>query len=371
MRTNRSDVAYWLALLFTQKLGPITSSKLLEIFSSPAALFNASRQELLNHKISSNFVEQFQNPNWQAVEQALLWANQPGNHIITWQDSHYPELLRQIPAPPLVLFVRGNLSVLSKPQLAMVGSRHPTPWGLDIAYQFAQHLAGGDLVITSGLALGIDGASHKGALAAQGLTIGVLGTGLDHIYPARHKALAGQIIEQGGALVSEFSPGTLPKPEHFPRRNRIISGLSLGVLVVEAAIQSGSLITAKYALEQGREVFAIPGAIHNPLARGCHALLKQGAKLVETSNDILEEFPLYRGMQGQSGHKISKKNDQKAVFSAQDAKLIECMGFEATPIDTLIERSGLSADVVSSHLLVLELQGHVTAVPGGYLRNVI
>lgn len=370
---NKNDVASWLSLLHTPKLGPVTALKILEYFSSPAELLATPRQELLDHGISAELTNHLLKPNQSAIEQSLQWAQADGNHIITWQDAVYPKLLKEISSAPLVLFVRGNPEVLSTTQLAMVGSRNPTPTGVDIAYQFAHHLVGQGFTITSGLALGVDAACHQGALAGKGQTIAVMGTGADQVYPLRHKALAKQILDQGGVLVTEFPPGTLPKAEHFPRRNRIISGLSLGTLVIEAAVQSGSLITAKYALEQGREVFAVPGSIHNPLARGCHALLKQGAKLVETANDVFEELKGFGVDLGRPKTLAPAVRAQCKLpeLDSRDAKLVECLGFEMTTIDTLIERSSLGADVVSARLMMLELQGYVTAVPGGYVRKTV
>lgn len=303
------------------------------------------------------------------AKEDLEWLAIPGNQLLTFDDPLYPSRLKQIAAPPSRLFIQGNPKILNNPQIAIVGSRNPTHSGKEIAYQHAQELSRSGLTITSGLALGIDAASHRGALIAEGPTVAVMGTGLGQIYPVRHQELAEKIIAAGGALISEFSPNTAPKPENFPRRNRIISGLSLGVLVVEAALRSGSLITAKHALEQGREVFAIPSSIYNPLARGCHALLKQGAKLVETPNDVLEElenlFP---------PPKLASKSNKSGNLGLQsldsrEAKLVECVGFETTPIDILLARSGLSAECASALLALLELKGYIKAVPGGYLKT--
>ncbi len=228
--------------------------------------------------------------NWSAVEQDLRWAEKPNCHLLTLTDPAYPALLRQTTTLPPVLFVHGNVTLLSTPQIAIVGSRYPSPEGLENARRFAYSFSAEGITVTSGLALGIDGAAHHGALQNTGRTLAVMGHGLDHIYPMRHRALADRILEQGGGLVSEFPLGVKPVAAYFPQRNRIISGLSLGTLVVEAALRSGSLITARFALEQGREVFAIPGSVHSPLTKGCHALIRQGAKLVEVANDVLEEL---------------------------------------------------------------------------------
>ncbi|MCI0655067.1 MAG: DNA-processing protein DprA, partial [Methylococcaceae bacterium] len=239
--------------------------------------------------LKQSTIDYLKSPDWAAIDNDFEWLNQPGHQAITLHDSRYPARLKEIAVPPPLLFVSGDPALLSTPQLSIVGSRNPSPSGVGTARNFAAALSGAGLCITSGLALGIDASAHEGSLNAGGKTVAVLGTGPDRVYPARHKQLAWKIAEKG-CLVSEFPPGTRPKACNFPRRNRIISGLSLGVLVVEAAIQSGSLITARLALEQGREVFAIPGSIHNPLARGCNALIKSGAKLVETAQDILEEL---------------------------------------------------------------------------------
>lgn len=364
----KNDAAYWLALLHVPKLGPAAIVKLLDKFHSPLNIFRQTRDDLLATGLKTEIADSLLQPNWKQVEHDMAWKEQSGNQIVTWQDKAYPDLLREIASPPLVLFVSGNLELLSTSQIAMVGSRNPTPGGIDSAYQFAQHLAQGGITITSGLALGIDAASHEGALSVKGNTIAVLGTGIDTVYPARHKSLAKQIVNSNGVIISEFSPGTLPKAEHFPRRNRIISGLSMGVVVVEAAVQSGSLITARYANEQGREVFAIPGSIHNPLSRGCHALLKQGAKLVETANDILEELGGFLATPTPS-IKVTQPVKQDLVEQGEH-KLLNWIGFEMTTVDAIITRSGLTADKVATDLLMLELQGKIAAVPGGYMRKV-
>ena len=361
---------YWLALQQAPGIGPARSLALYETVKDLELLFSKKRDELLVLGVPESAIGAIQNPDWKAIEAELSWADQPGHALITWQDTAYPKLLKQIPAAPLVLYVAGEISLLNSPQFAIVGSRNPTKIGAETAEQFAKYLAQAGITITSGLALGIDGASHRGALTAKseaaaiGKTIAVMGTGLNHIYPSRHQALSEAILAQGGALISEFPPHTKPKPENFPRRNRIISGMSMGVLVVEAALKSGSLITARYAMEQGREVFAIPGSIHNPLARGCHALLKQGAKLVETAQDIIEELgALYRVTEPavESGY-TELELDSEYQF------LLTCINYEPTTVDFIVAQSGLSVNVVSSMLLILELQGIISAVPGGYIR---
>jgi DNA processing protein len=257
---------------------------------------------------------------------------------------------------------------LQSPQLAIVGSRNPTPNGRITAQDFARHLADVGLTITSGLALGIDAASHLGALESDGYTIAVMGTGLDRVYPARNRDLAHAVAERG-ALVSEYPLGTTPRPENFPRRNRIISGLSMGTLVVEAALQSGSLTTAHHAVEQGREVFAIPGSIHNPLSRGCHRLIREGAKLVETAEDILSELSALNQALNSPPKTLEKHYDTSESLDQEYERLLDTMGFAPTPVDQLVSLSGLTAEEVSSMLLILELQGYVGSSPGGlYIR---
>jgi DNA processing protein len=284
---------------------------------------------------------------------------QKNNSVITLYDSNYPPQLKEIPDPAPLLFVRGNPELLSYPQIAIVGSRNPSTLGMETAAAFAKTLSLHGFVITSGLALGIDAASHQGALSAKGYTIAVAGTGLDRVYPARHIDLATEIVNTG-AMVSEFPPGTLAKANHFPRRNRIISGLCQGLLVVEAAKQSGSLITARMALEQNREVFAIPGSIHNPLARGCNALIREGAKLVETTQDILEEFHHYIQQDTNNSPAILQ-----TTLDLEQQTLLNRVMFSPTSIDNLVENSGLSVEIVASMLLILELQGYVEANAGG------
>jgi DNA processing protein len=293
----------------------------------------------------------------------LSWLEQKNNVVITYNEANYPSQLKEIADPPPLLFVRGNPDLLSYPQIAIVGSRNPSSLGEETAFGFAKTLSRHGFVITSGLALGIDAASHRGALSAKGYTVAVAGTGLDRVYPARHKELATEIVNTG-VMISEFPPGTTAKANHFPRRNRIISGLCQGLLVVEAAKQSGSLITARMALEQNREVFAIPGSIHNPLARGCNALIREGAKLVETTQDILEELNQYY----QQDEKITPLA-MESILDLEQQTLLNRVMFSPTSIDTLVENTGESVEVISSMLLILELQGYLEATPGGcYMR---
>ena len=301
-------------------------------------------------------------PDWAGVERDLEWLDQEGHQLVTFDDPGYPPLLRGIADPPLALFVRGNAATLTLPQLAVVGSRNPSAGGRRTAHAFAAELSMASLAVTSGLAMGIDAAAHEGALAAGGVTLAVAGTGLDRVYPARHRALADTIVERG-ALVSELPIGVPPLPAHFPRRNRIVSGLCAGTLVVEASLRSGSLITARLAAEQGREVFAIPGSIHNPLARGCHRLIRQGAKLVETAGDVLEELGPLLGASGVEPQ--SAVAGTTGRLDPTQRRLLSMMGFDPISTDELVERSGRPAGEVAGALLLLELGGWVSCAAGG------
>lgn len=356
----------WLTLLRAPGVGPAAFRDLLARGVAPEAASGASAATLRRLGFDGAARAWLQAPDTACIDADLDWVARPGNHALILSDPAYPELLRALPDAPPVLFVHGDPGVLALPLLALVGSRNPTPGGRDNAAAFARHLAAGGVGIVSGLALGIDAAAHEGALAAEGLTVAVLGHGLDRVYPAAHRDLAHRIAAGGGALVSEFPPGVPPRAEHFPRRNRIISGLSLGVLVVEAAIRSGSLITARTAAEQGREVFAIPGSIHNPLARGCHRLIRQGAKLVETAADILEELgPLYlAGLEGRCDAETALV-PETAGTDPDYRRLLEALGHDPVSVDVVVDRSGLTPEAVSSMLLLLELQGVVESVPGG------
>ncbi|MCW8906607.1 MAG: DNA-processing protein DprA [Sedimenticola sp.] len=369
-RTETSDsLRYWLALLRAPGLGCRGINRLLGLTGGePEPLF--SRQHSAHQGLKPDSVAYLRDPDWDPVDRDLRWLESGGRHILTLRDPRYPGLLREISDPPPLLFIQGDPSVLENPQLAMVGSRNPTPGGRQTAIDFARFLSNAGLTITSGLAAGIDGAAHRGALEADAPTVAVTGTGLDRVYPASHRELAHRIADRG-ALVSELPPGTPPVAANFPRRNRIISGLSVGTLVVEAARQSGSLITARMASEQGREVFAIPGSIHNPLARGCHALIRQGAKLVEMAEDILEELsPLLGSLIREPAAEEQQGDAEPRQWDREYRQLMSALDFDPTPVDLLIERSGLTADAVSSMLLLLELEGFVSAAPGGrYCRT--
>jgi DNA processing protein len=358
----------WLHLLHAEGLGPSRIHQILDAFGSPAEALQASDAELRSIGLSQGLIQRLHAVDEDRIQADLEWAEHPDHHIITLLDAAYPELLRRIDDSPPVLYVLGDCDALTHPGIAIVGSRNPTPAGREIAQDFAQALAGYGLCITSGLALGIDTAAHNGAIKANGMTIAVAATGLDRIYPSRNRALAHQIAEQG-AIISEFPIGTEALAGHFPRRNRIISGLSLGTLVVEAAIRSGSLITAHQAMEQGREVFAIPGSIHNPLARGCHQLLREGAKLVESASDILDE--LAGRIPGPAAQESTLESGQVAVddIPADHAGLLEMMGYDPISIDQLIQLCGLTAEEVSSMLLIMELEGRVATLSGGFYQR--
>mgnify|MGYP001822650820 CR=1 FL=1 len=345
---------YWLRLAHAIGVGPVISSRLLQAFGDPRTIFKASDSDLSQAGLSSLQIQNLRQVDEAAIEQDLQWAEASDRQIITLNDDLYPRLLKQIEDPPALLYVLGDPDVLSQPGLAVVGSRNPTPQGRQIAQDFAHELAGYGLSINSGLALGVDSAAHAGALKAQGLTVAVAATGLDRVYPPSNRQLAHDIAEQG-ALISEFPIGTQPKAGLFPRRNRIISGLSVGTLVVEAAVRSGSLITARMAMEQGREVCAIPGSRHNPLAKGCHRLIQQGAKLVESAGDILQELAATIALPEPLESAESSQKVDVVEVSEDHARLLDSMGYDPISIDQLVERCALTAEEVSSMLLIMEL----------------
>ncbi len=350
-------LAAWLRLTLIPGIGGESQRKLLAAFGLPEHIFAAGRQAT-REVIGQRAELLFDFDPSEAVDRSITWASQPGQSILTLGDEAYPQSLLEIADPPNVLYVRGNPALLQKRGLAMVGSRNATPQGLQTAENFAKALAAEGLCIISGLALGIDAAAHRGALAAGGETIAVIGTGADRMYPARNKDLA-LIIAERGAIISEFPLGTPVMSANFPRRNRIISGLSCGVLVVEAAPESGSLITARLAGEQGREVFAIPGSIHSPVARGCHRLIKQGAKLVETASDVLEEL----------GHMIPPDTLLESPSTPSASPVLTALGHDPCSLDELLERTGLSTDQLLGDLLTLELSGQVSTLPGNRFQR--
>lgn len=358
----------WLALLRAPRLGPVSALHLLDRVGGAAGCFDAPDSLCSELELSAETRTFLRQPDWAMAERDLEWLTRSGAGLVTFLDPAYPPLLKQLNDAPPALYVRGDVSLLAGPQLAMVGSRNPSTEGRRNAEDFAAYLAGCGLIITSGMALGIDAASHRGALKAGGKTVAVWGTGLDKPYPPRHREFAEEIAASG-LIITEFPPGTPPLPGHFPRRNRIISGLSAGTLVVEAARQSGSLITARLASEQGREVFAIPGSIHNPMSRGCHRLIREGAKLVESAGDILEELAPLLNLELPA----TATAGDTAAAAPEDPEyklLLNSLDFAPTSVDALVERTGLTPDVVSSMLLMLELQGQVEASPGGRYSRV-
>lgn len=373
MRTP-DELRPWLALVLAPGLGGRRIARLTEAFESPVRWAAQSDADLRACGLPPATIQALHKPDEGRMRQCLEWLKTDGHWLITLDDEYYPPLLRRIDDPPAALFVVGQPESLVRPQVAIVGSRNATPGGLDHAHSFAGTLARAGFVVTSGLAAGADAKAHEGCLAAGGLTLAVIGTGPDRVYPARHKALAHRIIEQG-ALISPFPPGTDVRQGNFPARNRIISGMSLGTLVVEAGIRSGSLITARLANEQGREVFAIPGSVHNPLARGCHRLIREGAKLVETAEEVVEELSPMAGELADSIKALLEQSeatglDKRAQSPHIDSdpeyeKLLEAIGFEPAPVDEIIRRSELTTAAVSSMLLTMELDGRVEAHPGG------
>lgn len=362
--------AFWLRLTLTPGVGGETQRKLLAAFGLPESVYRADRDEIasvIGEKLTERLLTA---DNVAAVEAALAWGHQPGQHILTLADPEYPQRLLDIADPPTVLYVRGSLSALAQPAIAIVGSRNATPQGEGNARAFAGALANAGLAIVSGLALGIDAAAHRGALTAHGTTIAVIGTGADRLYPARNRELAMEIAEKG-AIISEFPLGTPAAAANFPRRNRLISGLADGVLVVEAAVESGSLITARMAGEQGREVFAIPGSIHSPQSRGCHRLIRQGAKLVETASDVLEELPRRPATLGRPAGTQTRKGFEASGSEGEEEHraVLDCIGHDPVTIDDLVARCGLTAEALSVILLQLELDGRVASLPGGRIQR--
>jgi len=340
--------------------------QLEELGPDLAALEQPDRAALARLGLSTGAIDWLATPDEALIAQDLRWLDASGTVLLPATTTDYPPLLRESPDAPGVLYVRGDVRILSEPQLAMVGSRNPTAGGRATAREFAMFFANAGITITSGLALGIDTACHEGALAGGGPTVAVLGCGLDQIYPRENQALADRIAATG-ALITEFPPGSSPLPAYFPQRNRIIAGLSHGTLVVEAAQRSGSLITARLAGVAGREVFAIPGSIHNPLARGCHQLIRQGAKLVEHPEDVLSELKISLVAQlVASAPGAPPRSQQGAPPLDKEYKiLLDALAFEPASVDSLIERTGMNSESIASMLLILELDGHVAPHPGG------
>ena len=352
----------WFRLLEAPGLGRESVRRLLASFGSAAQVLAASRsawQQVVGPAGADALAQPPEHLETR-LQAARAWLEgASGRSVLCIGDADYPPLLLQTPDPPLLLYVQGDIAWLSRNSLAIVGSRNASAQGVDNARDFAAHLSRQDWTIVSGLAFGIDGAAHEGGLAGPGGTVAVVGTGLDRVYPARHRALAHRIAESG-ALISEYAPGTPPLPQNFPQRNRIIAGLSRGTLVVEAALQSGSLITARLAAENGREVFAVPGSIHSPLSRGCHALIRQGAKLVESAEDILEEL--------QGSPALVAAPEPEAAAARRDP-VLDALGHDPATLDALCARTGWSAQELSARLLELELEDRVARLPGGLYQR--
>jgi DNA processing protein len=352
-------LASWLQLSLTPGLGPSSLRDLLKQFGLPRAVLARKRAELAPF-VAPGVLDALDSERVaQSVARALEWAAAPRHEVITLADDTYPKALLEIGDPPPLLYAHGDVSLLQRPVIAVVGSRNATAQGESNAEHFAKALSAAGLAVVSGLALGIDAAAHRGGLAGRGSTIAVLGTGLDIVYPTRNAELAAEIARKG-LLLSEFPLGTPAAAHNFPRRNRLISGLARGCLVVEAALPSGSLITARFAAEQGRDVFAIPGSIHSPLSKGCHSLIKSGAKLVESAEDVLAEL---------SGFRPSGYANTSTQTANADTGLLAVMGHDPVDVDSLCERAGWSAEQVASELLKLELDGRVTALPGGLYQR--
>jgi len=363
--TPDPGLAGWFQLTLTPGLGAATLRGLLSQFGLPENVLAARRTELLRFASEETLQALNSDAVAKAVERALAWTEQSGNAVVTLADAAYPRLLLETADPPALLYCRGRIELLNRPALALVGSRNATAQGVSNAEQFARSFSSAGLTIVSGLAQGIDAAAHRGGLAGEGSTIAVLGTGVDNVYPRANAPLADDIAAHG-LLISEFALGTQALPHNFPRRNRLISGLAQGCLVVEAALGSGSLITARSAAEQGREVFALPGSIHSPLSKGCHALIKSGAKLVESAEDVLSELASFR----RTGF-ASTRSPAGAAAKAGGAEepLLDCMGFDPVDVDSLCARAGLPAERVSADLLRLELAGRVAVLPGGLYQR--
>ncbi len=365
--TDADELGDWLRLVLTDGVGPQTARELLSRFGLPDHVLGAgfpALQKCVPEKIAYALSGSADEALQAQIDKTLAWAAEPGNHVLTWADEAYPASLLAIPDPPPLLYAKGRIELLSRPALAIVGSRSASVQGMQNAERFAHTLSGSGLTVVSGLALGIDAAAHIGACSSepgQGSTIAITGTGLDLVYPAKHRSLAHRIADQG-CLLSEYPLGTPAIASNFPRRNRLISGLSLGVLVVEAALQSGSLITARSALEQGRDVFAIPGSIHSPLAKGCHQLIRQGAKLVESAQDILEEL---RWPAVAAPARPAAASSPPPALDAPSARVLQAAGHDPASFEQLAERSGLAAADVQSALLTLELDGLLARLPDG------
>lgn len=367
---REQDVSDWLRLMATPGVGPETARRLLAAFGLPGQIFSAGHAALravVSERIATALCAVTPEPIAQQIDRTLTWLSYPGNALFTLADASYPPLLLELPDPPILLYAKGRTELLQRPCLAVVGSRNATTQGIANAERFADNLSASGLTIVSGLALGIDTAAHQGGLRHAASTVAVIGTGCDIVYPARNRELAHRIAENG-CIISEYPIGTPAIAANFPRRNRIISGLSQAVLVIEAAAASGSLITARMAAEQGRDVFAIPGSIHSPLAKGCHQLIKQGAKLVESAQDVLDEIRPSGGISGMLGS--SAAIVEPSVHAGEADALIEAIGFDPVAVDVLAARAQLPMAQLQSRLLLLELDGILEILPGNIVRRV-
>ena len=366
---DRDDIGAWIRLLATPGIGRDAARQLLATFGSAPSIFaasNASLREVVGSAAANALNEASSDIDSQVVG-ALAWLDEDApeaRSIVTLGDPRYPPSLLETADPPLLLYTQGRCELLRARSVAVVGSRNPTAQGSENARSFASHLSRAGLTIVSGLALGIDAAAHEGGLSGAGSTVAVVGTGLDRVYPSQNRELAHRIAADG-LVISEFPLGTSPRSENFPVRNRIIAGMTSGTLVVEAALRSGSLITARMALEAGRDVFAIPGSIHSPQARGCHALIKQGAKLVDRAEDVLEELS-----QAYGGVDLPAPAEPTDEAQPRDT-LLEALGFDPVTLESLIARTGRSAADLQAHLLDLELAGRVARLPGQLFQRLI
>lgn len=362
MHDGENPAGAWLRLSLTPGLTGAALRRLLAAFGSPAAILSGSRsalERIVDPALADALVR---GPASESVEAALAWATLPGQQILVPDGRHYPALLKETPDPPPVLYAAGRIELLERFAIAVVGSRNATAQGMRNAERFARAIADAGCCIVSGLALGIDAAAHRGGLAGEGSSIAVLGNGIDIVYPRRNAALCAELKERG-LLLSEFPLGTAPLAANFPRRNRVIGAIARGCLVVEAAVPSGSLITARIAADLGREVFAIPGSIHSPLSKGCHYLIKQGAKLVETAQDVLEEFAI----------EAMAEQREATARSAPDREseiVLQALGHDPCSFETLLARTKLPVDRLIGVLTQLEIQGHVSTMAGGFYQRV-
>ncbi|MCW8348228.1 MULTISPECIES: DNA-processing protein DprA [Vibrio] len=369
-KSLEDELAAWLTLALCPGIGSVTFHKLCAI-AAPSTLIDFDELQLRAIGLKEKQIRFIRHDATNVVQACLEWQNRPYHHILLSINPHYPALLKETKGYPPILFVIGHPQVLSAPQIAMVGSRNATIEGLETASSYAHTFSEQGFVVTSGLALGVDGHAHQGALNAGGKTVAVLGSGLEHIYPHRHKGLASRIQEQG-ALISEHPPYSKPRPEFFPRRNRIISGLAAGVVVVEATEKSGSLITARYAAEQGRDVFAIPGSIRHPFHNGCHSLIKNGACLVQSPKDVLDEIESLTNWSKDHQPSFFDSPPERQVSDKEALpypELLANVGIEPTPVDILAQKTHIPVHEVMQQLLELELLGHIVAVTGGYILS--